>query len=88
MEQSKLRRGTTVSIKPEKLGLIQKPDSEYTRLNSVSPIGRQNSAMRNSTLSGVQNEGLSPNFLNVHQRSENEGGGEVRPGSDIPINDA
>ena len=40
MEQSKLRRGTTVSIKPEKLGLIQKPDSEYTRLNSVSPIGR------------------------------------------------
>ena len=63
-------------------------DSGYTRHNSVLPVGRQISATRNSAFSGTENEGLSPSLLNRHQRIENEGGGEVRPGSDILVNDA
>ena len=88
MEQSKLKRGISQTIRPDKLSLLQRPNDEYTRHNSVLPVGRQNSAMRNSEFSGTENDGLSPNLLNQHQRSENEGGDEARPRSIIPVNDA
>ena len=76
MEQSKLKRGISQTIRPDKLSLLQRPNDEYTRHNSVLPVG------------GTENDGLSPNLLNQHQRSENEGGGDVRPRSEIPVNDA